>query len=121
MSDGGPEILDVVLGNLMGVGAEGREHQPVEHGLEGEGVDGDVVEDEFALGERGKVVVDPREERVTAEFPRVAAGVEAESLGQVQAVLSCAPGKNRGPSETVNYGGDTGERVSRVAARALQI
>ena len=61
-----------------------------------------------------KEVVDPGEKRVAAEFEGMTAGIEAESLGEMEAVLASGAGKQVRASDSVHDRGDFGESVGGV-------
>ena len=86
------EALQVVLRDLVGVGAERGERQSGFHGLEGEGIDFDDVEEIFAALLAGKIIIEPGDEGIAAELEGMAAGIEAESFGKLAAMFASGAG-----------------------------
>ena len=121
MRGGLAEILDVVLRHGVGVGAQRRERQSGFHGREGEGVHFDGIEKIFAALLAGKEVVDPGEQGIAAELEGVAPGIEAESFGEMEAMLAGGAGKNVGAANGVNDGRNLDQRVGGVGVGLLQV
>src|ERR1700730_13970434 len=109
-----PEVLQVIVRNRVGVGAEGSERKSGLLRLEGERIHLDDVEKIFAILLAGIVIVNPGDERVAPELEGVAAGIEAESLGKLAAVFARGPGEQVGAPDTVENVGDFDERVAGV-------
>src|ERR1700740_360797 len=82
------EILQIVFRNFVGIGAERRERESAFLGREGEGIHLDGIEKIFTALLAGEEIVDPGDKGIAAELEGVAAGIEAESFGDVQAVLT---------------------------------
>src|SRR5579863_4228121 len=99
---GRAEVLQVVVGDGVGVGAERGERESGFLGLEGEGIDFDFVEEVFAALLAGKKIVDPGNQGVTAELERVAIGIEAEGFGKLAAVFTGGAGEKIGASDAID-------------------
>ena len=67
MSHGWIETLQVVMRDLMRIGAQRCQFQATDHRLEREWINLDGIENVFATKRRWKVVVNLREERIAAE------------------------------------------------------
>ena len=105
----------------MSVGAERSEFESGFHGLEGEGIDFDGIEEEFAALLAGEEIVNPGEETVAAELPGMATAFEADGFGEMQAMLAGLAGKHTGASDAVEDGGNFDEHVAGVAERLLLV
>ena len=75
------KILDVILGDVVGIGAKRGQQQSGFLRLEGEWIHFDEVEDVLSAGLGGEIVVDPGEQGVAAELPGIAATFEADGVG----------------------------------------
>ena len=93
------ETLQIIMRHLVRIGPQRREFQSGFHGLEGEWIYLDGIENVFSAAERRKEVVDPGQQRIAAELPGISFPLHTERLFQMQAVLAGLPGKNRGASK----------------------
>ena len=118
---GWAEVLEIVVRDLVGIGAEGSEWESGFLRLEGEGIDLDFVEEIFAALLTGKIVVNPGDEGVAAEFEGVAAGIEAEGFGQLGAVFAGGAGEQIGASDAVDDVGDFDEGVAGVGVGLAKV
>ena len=121
MGGGLAEILQIVFRHFVGIGAERGERESAFLGCEGEGIHFDGIEKIFAALLAGEEIVDPGEEGVSAELESVAAGVEAEGLGEVQAMFAGGAGENVGAADGIDDGGNFDEGVGGVGERLLQV
>src|SRR5271163_2786830 len=87
------ETLQIIFRDGVGISAERSKRQPRFHGFECKRIDLDNVEQIFAALLAGEIVIDPRDERVAAELEGVAAGIEAESFGELAAMFARGAGK----------------------------
>src|SRR5205823_8462377 len=76
MRDGGTEALKIIVWHLVRVSPQRRKFQAAFHRLKGERIHFDWVENVLPAEQRWKVVVDPCEQRVAAEFPGVALAIQ---------------------------------------------
>ena len=113
---GSAEVLNVVVGNLVGVGAERGERKSSFHGLESEGIHFDFVEEVFAVLLAGKKIVDPGEERIAAEFEGM-----AEGLGKLGAMFARGAGKQVGTADAVHEVVDFDESVVGVGVGLAEV
>jgi len=96
------KILNVIMRNLMRVGAQRRELKPSLHRLERKGIDFDGIKKIFPALLRREKIVSPGAKRISAEFPGVAAAVETDGFCEMQAMLSRGPRQQVGPSDAVD-------------------
>src|SRR5271157_4399455 len=87
------EALQIIFRDSVGVGTERSQREPGFHGLEGEGIDLDNVEEILAALLAGVKIINPGDERVAAELERMAAGIEAQCLGKLGAVFARGAGE----------------------------
>ena len=111
------ETLEIVVWDLVRISPQGREFQTGFHGREGKGVYLDGIENVFAAAERWKKIVDPGEQRIGTELPRIPSTFHTQGFGQVKAVLTGLARKDRGTSETFDEVRNFGQRVGAVGAR----
>ena len=121
MGGGLAKTLEIVFGDGVRIGAEGAERKSGFHRFESEGIDFDGIEEVLATLLAGEEVVDPGEKRVAAELEGMAAGIEAESFGKVEAVLASGAGEQVGTADGVHDGGDLDEGVGGVGVGLLQV
>src|SRR5437763_2964891 len=119
MSSVTSEILNVVTRGAMGIGAERSGFHAAEHGLEGEGIHLDVVEDVLSAGERGEVVLDPGEQGIAAEFPGVTPALQADGFGEVEAMFASLARQEGGAAKAVDDAGDASQGQIRIAGGLL--
>src|SRR5271168_659169 len=101
------EALQIVFRDGMSVGAERRKRKSGFHGLEGEGIDFDYVEEILAALLAREVVVDPCDQGIAAELEGMAAGIEAQGFGKLGAVFARSAGELVGaPNAVDNVGKD---------------
>ena len=117
----GAEVLQIVVRDGVGVGAERGEREPGFHGFEGEGIHFDGIEEIFAALLAGEIIVEPGDEGVAAELEGMAAGIEAESFGKLGAVFARGAGEQVGASDAVDDVGDLDERVVGVGVGLAQV
>src|SRR5580698_6574762 len=115
------ETLQIIFRDGVSISAKRRERQPRFHGFEGERIDLNDVEQIFAALLTGEVVVDPRNQRVTAELERMAAGIEAESLGKLAAVFARGARKLIGASDAVDDVGNLDQGVGGIGEGLAQV
>ncbi len=68
---GASKVLQIIVGDFVGVGAQGCELHPGLEGHEGEGIDFDRIEKIFTALLAGKEIVDPGKQSVSAKLQRV--------------------------------------------------
>ena len=115
------EILDVVTRHLVGVGAQGRQFQPIAHGFESPRIDRNRVVVILAAEHRREEVVNPGEQRVAAELPGVAALFETQRVGKMKTMFPRLPRKNSRATHAIEHVRDVRPDIGRVGARGLQI
>src|ERR1700678_2683450 len=85
------QTLNVIVRNLVRVGAQRREFQTSFHRLETEGIAFDGIKKIFPSLLGGKKIVGPGAESIAPELPGVAMAVEAHGFREMQAVLPRRP------------------------------
>src|SRR5580698_5139895 len=98
----------------MGVGPERSQRESSFLRFEGEGIDLDFVEEIFAALLAREEVIDPCNEGVAAEFEGMAAGIEAESFGELGTVFAGGAREQVGAPDTVDDVRNLNERVGGV-------
>ena len=83
MGDGRAEVLHVITGHVVGVGAQRRQGLAVFHRRISKRIHLDIVEVIFAAEHGRKVVVNPGLNEIDAELPAHPAGVVAHGIGDV--------------------------------------
>jgi len=118
---GRAEVLQVIVRDGVGVGAERSERESGFHGFESKGIDLDDIEETFAALLAGEEVVDPGDEGVAAEFEGMAAGVESEGFGKLGAVFASGAGELIGASGAIDDVGNLDGRVVGVGVGLAEI
>ena len=121
MRDGGTEALKIIVWHLVRVSTQRRKFQAAFHRLKGERIHFDWVENVLPAEQRWKVVVDPCEQRVAAEFPGVALAIQTNGFRKVGAMLTSLPRQDGRPAKAIDDSRNARDRIGRVAARILQI
>ena len=83
------------MGDLVCISPQGRQFQTGFHGRECEGAYLDGIENVFTSAKGWKKIVDPSEQRISTELPRVSSSFHTQGFGQVQAMLAGLAGKDR--------------------------
>lgn len=115
------EILQIVVRDGVGVGAERREREPGFLRFKGEGIDFNFIEKIFAALLAGKEIIDPRDESVSTKFKGVAAGIKTKSLCKLGAVFAGRTRKQIGTTDTVDDVSHFDERVVGVGIGLAQV
>ena len=121
VSDRRAEALKIIMRHLVGVGTQRRKFQAAFDRLKSERIHFDWVENVLPAEQRWKVVVDPSEQRVAAEFPGVALAIQTNGFRKVGAVLTSLPRQDGRPAKAIDDSRNARDRIGRVAARILQI
>ena len=88
------KILNVITRHLVRVGAQWRKRQSSYLRNKGERIHLDVVIDVFAAEKAGEIIIGAREAHVAAELDGVQVRRETQGVGDIQAMLASAPGKD---------------------------
>src|SRR5437867_1484359 len=119
MRDGRTEALKIIVWHLVRVSTQRRKFQAAFDRLKSKRVHFDWVENVLPAEQRWKVVVNPREQRVAAEFPGVALAVEANRLREVGTMLTGLPRQDGRAAKAIDNRRNTRDRIGRVADRVL--
>src|SRR5689334_2826434 len=112
MRCGAAEVLQIVVRHFVSERAQRGERETGLHGLEREGIHLDGVEEKFSALLVGKEVVDPSQQPVTAELPRMPVALEAERFDEMQAMLSSLSRQQVRPPYSVEDGRNLHEDVA---------
>ena len=121
MGVGRAEILDIVFRHAMSVGPKGRQLKAAFLGDERKRIDFDFVKNIFASGEGGEEVVDFGNERISAEFERVACFLQVQGLGEVEPIFIRATRQNGGSAEALEDGRNSCQGVGGIGYGSLQV
>src|SRR5262249_44737988 len=115
------EVLQIIMRDLVRVGAKRRKLKPRFLWLKRERIHLDRVKEILPALLAGEEVIDPGQQRVAAEFPGIAAPFKAERFRRMHAMLARLAGKNVRATHSIENAGDFGQHVAGVAVRLLNI
>lgn len=118
---GAPEILQIVVRYLMGIGPQRRKLQAGLSGPKRERIDLDRIEKIFTALLAGEEVVDRGEERIAAELQRMPLSFQAHGFGEVEAMLPGLPRQHVGPPDSIENRRNLHQNIVTIAEGLLQI